>query len=154
MVEAAQLAGAHAMILALPNGYDTPIGTAGENLSGGQRQRIGLARAFYGKPPLVVLDEPTSNLDAEGEAAVRQAMDALRAEGSTVIVIAHRPAVLGGTDKLMVVMGGGMASFGPTSEVMPVITRRVVNRVEAPAALPAGAAPGGTAHAAQEPQRG
>lgn len=128
VVEAAQLAGAHTMILALPKGYDTPIGPAGENLSGGQRQRIGLARAFYGRPPLVLLDEPTSNLDAEGEAAVRQAMDSLRAQGCTVIVIAHRPAVLGGTDKLMVVMGGTVASFGLTSEVMPAITRRVVGQ--------------------------
>jgi PrtD family type I secretion system ABC transporter len=128
VVEAAQLAGAHTMILALPKGYDTPIGPAGENLSGGQRQRIGLARAFYGRPPLVLLDEPTSNLDAEGEAAVRQAMDSLRAQGGTVIVIAHRPAVLGGTDKLMVVMGGTVASFGPTCEVMPAITRRVMGQ--------------------------
>ncbi|MCP5287110.1 MAG: type I secretion system permease/ATPase [Burkholderiaceae bacterium] len=128
VVDAAQLAGAHAMILALPKGYDTPIGPSGENLSGGQRQRIGLARAFYGRPPLILLDEPTSNLDAEGEAAVRQAMDALRAQSRTLIVIAHRPAVLGGTDKLMVVMAGAVASFGPTSDVMPAITRRVVSQ--------------------------
>jgi len=130
VVEAAQLAGAHAMILALPNGYDTPIGPAGENLSGGQRQRVGLARAFYGRPPLILLDEPTSNLDAEGEAAVRQAMEALRAQGRTVIVIAHRPALLGGTDHLMVVLAGSIASFGPTAEVMPQITRRVVSKPE------------------------
>jgi PrtD family type I secretion system ABC transporter len=141
VVEAAQLAGAHAMILALPQGYDTPIGTAGANLSGGQRQRVGLARAFYGNPPLVVLDEPTSNLDAEGETAVRQAMDALRAQGRTVLVIAHRPALLGGTDKLMVVMNGSIASLGPTSEVMPVITRRVVARPD-----PAGAVVQGARH--------
>lgn len=134
VVDAAQLAGAHAMILALPKGYDTPIGPAGENLSGGQRQRIGLARAFYGRPSLVLLDEPTSNLDAEGEAAVRQAMDSLRAQGCTLIVIAHRPAVLGGTDKLMVVMGGAIASFGPTGEVMPAITRRVAGPAAAPTA--------------------
>lgn len=133
VVEAAQLAGAHTMILTLPKGYDTPIGPAGENLSGGQRQRIGLARAFYAKPPMVLLDEPTSNLDAEGEAAVRQAMDSLRAQGCTVIVIAHRPAVLGGTDKLMVVMAGAVASFGPTVEVMPAITRRVVGQQTLPA---------------------
>ena len=140
VVDAAQLAGAHAMILALPKGYDTFIGPAGENLSGGQRQRIGLARAFHGRPPLVLLDEPTSNLDAEGEAAVRQAMDSLRSQGSTLIVIAHRPAVLGGTDKLMVVMSGALASFGPTSEVMPTITRRVVSP-PGTAALPAAGRP-------------
>lgn len=126
VVEAARLAGAHAMVLALAQGYDTPIGPAGVNLSGGQRQRIGLARAFYGRPSLVVLDEPTSNLDAEGEAAVRQAMEALKAAGATVVVIAHRPALLGGTDQLMVVVDGRVASLGPTSELMPQITRRVV----------------------------
>ncbi|MGL6080891.1 type I secretion system permease/ATPase [Methyloversatilis discipulorum] len=128
VVEAAQLAGAHQVILELPQGYDTRIGPGGVNLSGGQRQRIGLARAFYGRPALIVLDEPTSNLDAEGENAVRQAMDTLRAAGHTVIVIAHRPAVLGGTDRLMVVQRGQITNFGPTTEVMPQITRRVVAR--------------------------
>ena len=140
VVDAARLAGAHQVILELPQGYDTPIGPAGVNLSGGQRQRIGLARAFYGRPPLIVLDEPTSNLDAEGEAAVRQAMEALRGQ-ATVIVIAHRPAVLGGTDQLMVVLKGQIVNFGPTSEVMPQITRRVVARSEG---LPQEA--GGAAH--------
>ncbi|MFN6998008.1 MAG: type I secretion system permease/ATPase [Aquincola tertiaricarbonis] len=130
VVEAARLAGAHAMILTLPQGYDTPIGPAGANLSGGQRQRIGLARAFYGQPALVVLDEPTSNLDAEGEAAVRQAMEALKAAGRTVVVIAHRPALLAGTDQLMVVVDGRIASLGPTAEVMPAITRRVMAQPE------------------------
>lgn len=129
VVDAAQLAGAHQVILELPQGYDTPIGPAGVNLSGGQRQRIGLARAFYGRPPMIVLDEPTSNLDAEGEAAVRQAMEALRGQ-STVMVIAHRPAVLGGTDQLMVVLKGQIVNYGPTSEVMPLITRRVIARPE------------------------
>jgi len=129
VVDAAQLAGAHQVILELPQGYDTPIGPSGVNLSGGQRQRIGLARAFYGRPPLIVLDEPTSNLDAEGEGAVRQAMEVLRGQ-STVVVIAHRPAVLGGTDQLMVILKGQIVNFGPTSEVMPVITRRVIARPE------------------------
>jgi PrtD family type I secretion system ABC transporter len=130
VVDAARLAGAHQVILELPKGYETPIGPAGHNLSGGQRQRVGLARAFYGRPPLIVLDEPTSNLDAEGEVAVRQAMDQLKAQGRTLIVIAHRPAVLGGTDKLMVVLNGRVTHFGPTSEVMPQITRRVTSRPE------------------------
>ncbi|MBT9455528.1 MAG: type I secretion system permease/ATPase [Burkholderiaceae bacterium] len=134
VVEAAQLAGAHAMILALPQGYETQIGPAGANLSGGQRQRVGLARAFYRTPPLVLLDEPTSNLDAEGENAVRQAMEQLRALGSTVIVIAHRPALLGGTDFLLVMLNGQIANYGPTAEVMPQITRRVVARPD-PATL-------------------
>jgi PrtD family type I secretion system ABC transporter len=126
VVEAAQLAGAHAMILSLPEGYDTVIGPAGANLSGGQRQRIGLARAFYGNPALIVLDEPTSNLDAEGETAVRQAMEELRLRQRTLIVVAHRPALLGGTDQLMVMMNGQIAKLGPTAELMPQITRRVV----------------------------
>ena len=126
VVAAAQLAGAHPMILSLPDGYDTVIGAAGANLSGGQRQRVGLARAFYGSPALIVLDEPTSNLDAEGESAVRQAMEELRRRERTVIVIAHRPALLGGTDRLMVMMNGQIVKFGPTSELMPLITRRVI----------------------------
>ena len=126
VVEAAQLAGAHAMILSLPEGYDTVIGPAGANLSGGQRQRIGLSRAFYGNPALIVLDEPTSNLDAEGETAVRQAMEELRLRKRTLIVVAHRPALLGGTDQLMVMMNGQIAKLGPTAELMPQITRRVI----------------------------
>ncbi len=131
VVDAAQLAGAHAMILALPQGYDTPIGPAGANLSGGQRQRIGLARAFYGDPALVVLDEPTSNLDAEGEAAVRQAIEQLKRRGRTVIVIAHRPALLAGTDRLLVIVDGRIASLGATAELMPQITRRAVAQADA-----------------------
>lgn len=134
VVEAAQLAGAHRMILDLANGYDSVVGPAGANLSGGQRQRIALARAFYGKPMLIVLDEPTSNLDAEGETAVRQAMEELKQAGRTVVVVAHRPAVLGGTDQLAVIVDGRIVSQGPTAEVMPAITRRVVAPVGAQAA--------------------
>lgn len=126
VIEAARRCGAHQMILELPNGYDTILGPNGANLSGGQRQRIGLARAIYGLPALIVLDEPTSSLDAEGEAAVRQMLEELRSEGRTVVVIAHRPAVLGGTDMLMVIQRGSIATFGPTHELMPQITRRVV----------------------------
>ncbi|MCK0505604.1 type I secretion system permease/ATPase [Aromatoleum anaerobium] len=124
VVDAARRVGAHQMILELPAGYDTIIGPNGANLSGGQRQRIGLARALYGLPALIVLDEPTSNLDAEGEAIVRQALDELRSAGHTVIVIAHRPTLLGGTELLMVIQRGAIALFGPTSELMPQITRR------------------------------
>lgn len=149
VVAAATLAGAHAMVLALPQGYDTQVGAAGVNLSGGQRQRIGLARAFYKVPALIVLDEPTSNLDAEGENAVRHAMDQLKRMGRTVVVIAHRPALLGGTDQLMVVMDGRIATLGPTQETMPQITRRAATSAPAPR-LPAGFSPaasaGGASH--------
>ena len=124
VVAAAQLAGAHDTILALPEGYDTYIGPDGQNLSGGQRQRVGIARAFYNRPPLVVLDEPTSNLDAIGESSVRSAIAELKQHGSTVVIIAHRPSLIGEVDNLMVVQGGVVTHFGPASEVMPQITRR------------------------------
>lgn len=123
VVEATRRVGAHQMILELPAGYDTIIGPNGANLSGGQRQRIGLARALYGLPALIVLDEPTSNLDAEGEAIVRQTLEELHTAGHTVIVIAHRPTLLRGTQLLMVIQRGAIALFGPTSELMPQITR-------------------------------
>ncbi len=132
VVVAARLAGADEMIRELPEGYNTVIGAAGCRLSGGQRQRIGLARAFYRTPPLIVLDEPTSNLDAMGEAAVRSAIDRLRASGCTVAVIAHKPTLIGGVDLLLVIQKGQMTHFGPTAEVLPQITRRV-ERVENPA---------------------
>ena len=127
VVAAASLAGADGLIRELPQGYDTPIGQVGIRLSGGQQQRIGLARAFYGRPPLVVLDEPTSNLDATGEAAVRDAITQLQAGGSTVVVIAHKPAVIGGVEKLMVVQKGQVMHFGDTAEVLPLVTRRVAS---------------------------
>lgn len=123
-VAAARLAGAHQMILELAQGYDTQIGPGGSNLSGGQRQRIGLARAFYGLPALIVLDEPTSSLDAEGEASVRQALDELRQQGKTVIVIAHRPSLLAASDALVVIQKGAISNFGPTAQIMPLLTRR------------------------------
>lgn len=124
VVDAAKLAGAHDTIVKLENGYETVIGPGGANLSGGQRQRIGLARAFYGRPALIVLDEPTSNLDAIGEASVRAAVDALKTAGCTVVVIAHRPSLVGGVDTMMVVQKGKLTHFGPTADVMPLITRQ------------------------------
>nr|WP_158651803.1 type I secretion system permease/ATPase [Marinobacterium profundum] len=135
VVDAAQLAGAHETIVQLEDGYETSIGPGGTNLSGGQRQRIGLARAFYGRPALIVLDEPTSNLDAVGEGAVRAAVDALKNTGSTVVLIAHRPSLVDGVDSMMVVQDGKLTHFGPTAEVMPKITRRpssVVSTIGAP----------------------
>ncbi len=131
VVDAANLAGAHETIVHLEEGYETMIGQGGFNLSGGQRQRIGLARAFYGRPALIVLDEPTSNLDAIGEASVRTALDELNSSGHTVIIIAHHPSLVEGVDKLMVVNKGRLTHFGPTAEIMPQITRRPVSIVPA-----------------------
>jgi len=122
VIEAAQLAGVHEMIGRLPLGYDTRIGDGGYNLSGGQRQRIGLARALFGKPRFIVLDEPNSNLDADGERALVRAIEAMRADGAIVILIAHRPAVMQAADKLMVIQDGRIAQFGPRSSVVASIT--------------------------------
>ena len=126
VVDAAKLAGAHDTIVQLEDGYETMIGAGGVNLSGGQRQRVGLARAFYGRPALIVLDEPTSNLDAVGEGSVRAAVDELKGSGHTVVIIAHRPSLVGGVDKIMVVQKGRLTHFGPTAEVMPQVTRRPI----------------------------
>ena len=123
VVAAARLAGAHEMILRLPDGYETRIGASGARLSAGQRQRIGLARALYGEPKLVVLDEPNANLDNEGEAALRQALVGLRKQGVSSIVIAHRPSVLSVVDKVMLLRDGRIEEFGTPQEVIPKVTR-------------------------------
>ncbi|MES3009889.1 MAG: type I secretion system permease/ATPase [Pseudomonadota bacterium] len=123
VIEAARLAGVHELILRFPNGYDTQIGDAGGGLSGGQRQRIGLARALYGSPSLVVLDEPNSNLDDAGERALAAAVTHLREQGTTVVVISHRTSLLGVTNKLMLLMDGAIQAFGPTREVLDGIAR-------------------------------
>lgn len=120
--DAARLAGIHQDILRLPNGYETQIGTGGLALSGGQRQKLGLARAVYGRPKLVVLDEPNSNLDQPGESALLQAMQRLREIGSTIIIIAHRPAVLRHVDKILVLKQGSIDMMGPRDKVVGCIT--------------------------------
>ncbi len=126
VLRAAHAAGAHDMILRLPNGYDTPIGEGGEALSGGQRQRIALARALYGDPFLVVLDEPNSNLDSEGEAALRKAIAGLKARGAIVVLIAHRPSALSVCDKILVLANGVQQDFGPREAILRKITPRSV----------------------------
>jgi PrtD family type I secretion system ABC transporter len=118
VIKAAQLAGLHDMILRMPKGYDTYIGDNGEVLSGGQRQRIGLARALYGEPKLVVLDEPNASLDMEGEQALLQAIANLKLMGVTVIVITHKISLLTCVDKLLVVHDGVTVAFGPRAEVL------------------------------------
>lgn len=118
IVAAARLAGVHELILHLPDGYDTIIGSSSGALSGGQRQRIGLARAVYGNPRLLVLDEPNSNLDDQGERELVTALQRIKAEGSTVVVISHRTMVLHAMDKLLVMKDGTAVSFGPKDQVL------------------------------------
>lgn len=117
VIDAAKMCGAHEIILRFQDGYDTDIGSGGSNLSGGQKQRIGLARAFYGNPKLVVLDEPNANLDEAGELALASALNEAKKRGITVIVISHRPSVLSEVDKIMVLQDGAVASFGTKEEV-------------------------------------
>ena len=123
VIAAAKAADVHEMILKLPIGYETRLGDRGGALSAGQRQRIALARALYGDPFLIVLDEPNSNLDAEGEAALFSAIRGVRARGGIVIVIAHRPGVLECVDLVAVVGGGKILEFGPRDEVLRKVLR-------------------------------
>lgn len=118
VLEAARAAGAHELILSFPEGYGTRIGEGGMALSAGQRQRIALARAFYGNPFLVVLDEPSSNLDSEGEAALTNAILGVRRRGGIVIVVTHRPKSLDGVDHVLVVAEGTAQAFGSKDEVL------------------------------------
>jgi len=118
VVAAAKMADVHELILRFPEGYDTAIGATGGNLSGGQRQRIGLARALYGNPVLVVLDEPNSNLDEQGEAALEKALLELKQKQSTVLIITHRNSVLSKVDKLLILNDGLLAVYGPRDQVV------------------------------------
>ncbi len=118
VIAAARSAGLHEMILRFPKGYDTPIGEAGNLLSGGQRQRIGLARAVYGDPVLVVLDEPNANLDDVGEAALVRTVQELKAKGRTVFLITHRPGIVAVADRLLMLRNGMVQADGPRDEVL------------------------------------
>jgi PrtD family type I secretion system ABC transporter len=123
VIAAARRAGVHDLITSLPNGYNTVVGGPGFALSGGQRQRIGLARAIYGDPSLVVLDEPETGLDHEGERALGDTIDALRTRGATVILIAHQSSLVVNTDRLLVLTNGTVRQFGATRDIVPRIDR-------------------------------
>ncbi len=118
VIAAARLVGLHSAIMGLPQGYDSEIGDAGVKLSGGQRQRIALARAVYGAPRLVVLDEPNASLDQEGDEALHQAILELKRRGTTVVIVAHRPSILGLADKLLVLRAGSVEVYGNRSDVI------------------------------------
>jgi ATP-binding cassette subfamily C protein len=123
VIEAASAAGVHEMIVKLPEGYSTQLGSNGTALSAGQRQRIGLARALYGNPFLVVMDEPNSNLDNDGEIALTNAIKSIVARGGIAIVVAHRPSALVAVDYLAVVQNGRLVSFGPKQEIMRPVSQ-------------------------------
>ncbi|MFO1246478.1 MAG: type I secretion system permease/ATPase [Ramlibacter sp.] len=124
VIEAARCAGLHEMILRFPKGYDTPIGEAGSLLSGGQRQRIGLARAIYGDPALIVLDEPNANLDDAGEAALTRTVHDLKQKGKTVFLITHRPGAIAAADRLLILRDGAIQAEGPRDDVIAALRPR------------------------------
>ncbi len=136
IIAAAQTAGVHELILRMPQGYETRLGHNGMALSAGQRQRIALARALYKRPFLVVLDEPNSNLDAEGEMALTEAIRSLRDNGSIVIVVAHRPSALAAVDKVGVMQQGKLAAFGDKEEILDQQVKRPLQRVAATGVTP------------------
>ena len=123
VVAAAQLAGAHDIILSLPRGYDTPIGVGGVPISGGQRQRVALARAVFGNPALLVLDEPNAHLDGDGELALAETVRRLHRRGCTVVLIAQRAGIMALADKVLVLRAGGVEAFGPRDEVLRTLRR-------------------------------
>jgi ABC-type protease/lipase transport system fused ATPase/permease subunit len=118
VLEAARAAGVHEMIMRLPQGYETTVGPDGGNLSGGQRQRVALARALYGRPRWIVLDEPNSNLDEQGEAALLEALAAMKAWGATVVVVTHRRPLLAAMDGVLVLRDGRLVVYGPAAKVL------------------------------------
>src|SRR5262252_9245511 len=138
IIAAAQAAGVHDLIVRLPDGYETRIGENGEAISAGQRQRIALARALYGVPFLVVLDEPNSNLDAEGDEALTQAILGARERGAIVIVIAHRPSALLGVDLILAIANGRVQTFGPKEEVLQKVLDRTRPHLRAVKVAPEG----------------
>ncbi|MEB0045135.1 MULTISPECIES: type I secretion system permease/ATPase [unclassified Pseudomonas] len=138
VVEAAQHAGVHELILRMPQGYDTVLGEDGSGLSGGQKQRVALARALYGNPSLVVLDEPNSNLDTVGEAALASAIVHMKARGTTVILVTHRSSALAQADKLLVLNDGRLQAFGHSQDVLKALSGAQEHTREKPAQAPGG----------------
>jgi PrtD family type I secretion system ABC transporter len=141
VIRAAQLAGLHEMILHMPKGYDTSIGENGAVLSGGQRQRIGLARALYGDPKLIVLDEPNASLDSEGELALLQAMAHMKKLGATVVVITHKVSLLSNVDKLLVMHDGALVAFGPRNGVLQHLAQQQQKQQQQAASPPVAVQP-------------
>ncbi|MBI5275329.1 MAG: type I secretion system permease/ATPase [Burkholderiales bacterium] len=130
---AAQAVGLNELIESLPQGYETPVGTDGGVLSGGQRQRVGLARALYGDPAFVVLDEPNSSLDDAGDAALAQAVRDLKARGTTFVLMTHRTSILPVADKMLVLRDGQVQAFGPREEVLAALTKNALQAQQAAA---------------------
>lgn len=124
VIEAARLAGVHEMIIRLPQGYETQIGEGGAVLSGGYRQRIALARAVFGTPKLIILDEPSSNLDADGDRALSDCAIELKRRGSTVIIVSHRPSTLANVDKILLLRDGAVEAFGMRNEIVALLNQR------------------------------
>ncbi|NCB14068.1 MAG: ATP-binding cassette domain-containing protein, partial [Erysipelotrichia bacterium] len=124
VIEAAMKAGVHEMILRLPEGYDTVIGSGAVVLSGGQRQRIGLARAIYDNPVFVVLDEPNSNLDEQGELALLKTVEELKQSGTTVVIITHRPNILKVTNKILIMNSGKIERYASTEEILGAVAKQ------------------------------
>ncbi|MBC7136388.1 MAG: type I secretion system permease/ATPase, partial [Oceanibaculum nanhaiense] len=153
IIEAARKADVHEMVLQLPKGYETEIGESGSSLSGGQRQRLGLARALFGNPRFLVLDEPNSNLDSDGEEALRQTILQLKAEGVTVVVIAHRPSILSVVDKVLFLRDGLPEMFGPRADVLARLTRPVAGGGQ-PAMSTAGGRPSARPRIASTDKKG
>jgi ATP-binding cassette subfamily C protein len=143
VIAAAQAAGVHDMIVRLAEGYDTQIGESGAVLSSGQRQRVALARALYRDPFLVVLDEPNSNLDADGDKALAQAILRVRQRGGIVVVVAHRPSALAGVDTVLAMVNGRAHAMGPRDEVLAKLFGPPQQQgTPAPTVAPAAAAAG------------
>lgn len=136
VVAAAQAAGVHELILTLPEGYNTRLGESGQVLSGGQRQQVGLARALYGEPFLVVLDEPNSNLDGAGDSALGRAVDVVKARGGVAVIITHRMSTIQAVDDLLVLSKGGVVAYGPKAQVLAELRRRPAEAQAEPVAAP------------------